>query len=382
LARYELISSHGRSEALLFFAKLNKDHDRVVMHYMQRGEWADAISALLDQSNPDLFYTHSPTLITHAAVALTNAWIQCPFLNPRRLIPAIMRFVPDSSHAASSASQPKAHQGVRYLQHCVRNLNNRDPLIHNYLVSLLVSTRAEKSLMQVTTAAALTPPPAVLLTASQYLHVDAFLEVLDIEYAYRLCVEAGLTQAGIWLRGAMRKYVSSRFSNATAFRFVIRCRRYEDAVDAALGSKDLELAKFYAAKPEDGGGASFALVVCFEHDFSTDKLLRSDEVLRKALWLKIAVFAIGEHKSVKPAIDIMKDSDCLKIEDILPHFPDFVVIDDFKADICAALEECTFLSYAPRPRERRDAVAGTAGTSMACDAAWTRLPSVPTASER
>ncbi len=146
---YDLISSHGRSDALLFFAQLNKDYDRVVVHYMQRGEWAEAIAALLDQSNPELFYLHSPTLITHAAVALTNAWIQCPFLNPRRLIPAIMRFSPDSATPASSVSQPKAHQGVRYLQHCVRNLNNRDPLIHNYLVSLLVSTKAEKSLMQV-----------------------------------------------------------------------------------------------------------------------------------------------------------------------------------------------------------------------------------------
>jgi hypothetical protein len=28
--------------------------------------------------------------------------------------------------------------------------------------------------------------------------------------------------------------------------------KYEEAVDAALGSKDIELAKFYAAKPEDG----------------------------------------------------------------------------------------------------------------------------------
>lgn len=30
--------------------------------------------------------------------------------------------------------------------------------------------------------------------------------------------------------------------------------KYEEAVDAALGSKDIELAKFYAAKPEDGEG--------------------------------------------------------------------------------------------------------------------------------
>lgn len=35
---------------------------------------------------------------------------------------------------------------------------------------------------------------------------------------------------------------------------------------------------------------------------------------------------------------LLEDTDQLKIEDILPFFPDFVVIDDFKDDICAALE--------------------------------------------
>jgi hypothetical protein len=34
----------------------------------------------------------------------------------------------------------------------------------------------------------------------------------------------------------------------------------------------------------------------------------------------------------------LEDTNLLKIEDILPFFPDFVVIDDFKDEICAALE--------------------------------------------
>lgn len=37
------------------------------------------------------------------------------------------------------------------------------------------------------------------------------------------------------------------------------------------------------------------------------------------------------------------ETDALKIEDILPFFPDFVLIDSFKDDICEALE-----SYAER----------------------------------
>lgn len=34
----------------------------------------------------------------------------------------------------------------------------------------------------------------------------------------------------------------------------------------------------------------------------------------------------------------LENTELLKIEDILPFFPDFVVIDDFKDEICTALE--------------------------------------------
>lgn len=41
------------------------------------------------------------------------------------------------------------------------------------------------------------------------------------------------------------------------------------------------------------------------------------------------------------AMAFIKETTLLKIEDILPFFPDFVVIDDFKDEICLALEEYT-----------------------------------------
>lgn len=37
-------------------------------------------------------------------------------------------------------------------------------------------------------------------------------------------------------------------------------------------------------------------------------------------------------------MQFLENTDLLKIEDILPFFPDFVVIDDFKEEICTALE--------------------------------------------
>lgn len=38
------------------------------------------------------------------------------------------------------------------------------------------------------------------------------------------------------------------------------------------------------------------------------------------------------------AMRFLESTQLLKIEDILPFFPDFVVIDDFKEEICSALE--------------------------------------------
>jgi hypothetical protein len=61
--------------------------------------------------------------------------------------------------------------------------------------------------------------------------------------------------------------------------------------------------------------------------------------LRKKLWLKIAKEVIKKSSGIKAAIEFLKRCDLLRIEDLIPFFPDFVVIDDFKEEICTALEE-------------------------------------------
>lgn len=38
-------------------------------------------------------------------------------------------------------------------------------------------------------------------------------------------------------------------------------------------------------------------------------------------------------------MQLLKSCDLLKMEDILPYFPDHVLIDNFKEEICASLEE-------------------------------------------
>jgi len=65
----------------------------------------------------------------------------------------------------------------------------------------------------------------------------------------------------------------------------------------------------------------------------------TNPALRKKLWLAVAKKVISQSSGIKTAIDFLKRCDLLRIEDLIPFFPDFVVIDDFKEEICAALEE-------------------------------------------
>eukprot|EP00611_Tribonema_gayanum_P032035 TRINITY_DN941_c0_g1_i4.p3 TRINITY_DN941_c0_g1~~TRINITY_DN941_c0_g1_i4.p3 ORF type:complete len:253 (+),score=135.17 TRINITY_DN941_c0_g1_i4:362-1120(+) len=91
---------------------------------------------------------------------------------------------------------------------------------------------------------------------------------------------------------------------------------YEEAVDLAL-AVDAQLAKAHANRPKDPD-------------------------TRKRLWLKIVRHAVkgggGGGGDASAATAILGECDLIRMEDILPFFPDFAVIDAFKADICASLE--------------------------------------------
>ncbi len=130
----------------------------------------------------------------------------------------------------------------------------------------------------------------------------------DLKYALRVCTQAGKWKACVHIYSAMNLY--------------------EEAVHRSLEvvhEGGLEMAKSNANKPDD-------------------------EEVRRKLWLLIAKHVIQtknpststldteDQTPAKVGIDILEESQCLKIEDILPFFPDFVKIDAFKTEICQSLE--------------------------------------------
>ncbi|KAI9094312.1 Pep3/Vps18/deep orange family-domain-containing protein [Phlyctochytrium arcticum] len=275
----KIIASHGRTQELLFYLELIGDYDRVISHWVQEKEWLTALEVLSRQSSVEFYYKYSPVLMQQAPFETVNAWIRQPNINPRHLVPALLKY--DASRSAGLRGNEGQNQAIRYLQYVTQNLHNTDPAVHNYLLSLYISQsnpQDQSSLL------------AFLTSQKEDPHYD-------LQYALRLCSQHGLTQACVHLYGAMNLH--------------------EQAVELALKFNDLELAEINANKPHP-----------------------DDEILRKKLWLRIARHIIEEQKDIKQALSFLSQtSDLLKIEDILPLFPDFVLIDDFKDEICNALEQ-------------------------------------------
>ncbi|KAF9946294.1 hypothetical protein BGZ65_009872, partial [Modicella reniformis] len=267
---YKLMGSHGRTEQLLFYATLIGDHQRVISHWIQEKNYISALDVLSKQESLDTYYRFSPVLMENVPYETVSAWMRQPNLNPRNLIPALLKY--DHKSLETGAQ----NQAIRYLSFVVAQ-QNKDPAIHNFLLTLYATqpARDESALL------------TFLSTEGREMHYN-------LDYALRICTQNNRIQSCVNIFSSMGLY--------------------GEAVDLALKHHDLELARINADKPED------------------------DEMLRKTLWLKIARHVVKDKKDIKAAMEFLSNSD-LKIEDILPFFPDFVLIDDFKEEVCKALEE-------------------------------------------
>ncbi|KAH1222544.1 Vacuolar sorting protein 18 [Glycine max] len=246
----KLLESYGRVEELVYFASLKGQYEIVVHHYIQQGEAKKALEVLQKPSVPiDLQYKFAPDLVALDAYETVESWMTTKNLNPRKLIPAMMRYSSEP-HAKYSEDDSSL---LRFLQSKFGKGPENGP---------------------------------------EFFY--------DPKYALRLCLKEKRMRACVHIYSMMSMH--------------------EEAVALAL-QIDSELAMAEADKVED------------------------DEDLRKKLWLMIAKHVVEQEKgtkreNIRKAIAFLKETDgLLKIEDILPFFPDFALIDDFKEAICSSLED-------------------------------------------
>uniref|UniRef100_A0A803N7L5 Pep3/Vps18/deep orange domain-containing protein n=1 Tax=Chenopodium quinoa TaxID=63459 RepID=A0A803N7L5_CHEQI len=278
-----LLESYGRVDELVYFASLKGQYEIVIHHYIQQGEAKKALEVLEKLGVPiHLQYKFAPDLIMLDAYETVESWMIRKDLNPRKLIPAMMRY------SSEPHAKNETHQVIRYLEYCVHSLNNEDPGIHNLLLSLYAKQEDDSALLR------------FLQSKFSKVRENSPEFFYDPKYALRLCLKEKRMRACVHIYGMMSMH--------------------EEAVALAL-QVDPELAMAEADKVED------------------------DEELRKKLWLMIAKHVVGQEKgakreNIRKAIAFLKETDgLLKIEDILPFFPDFALIDDFREAICSSLED-------------------------------------------
>ena len=271
---YEIISSHGREEELLYFANVVDDYNYVLSYWVQRERWDEAMTVLKKQTDPQMFYKFSTVLMSHTPVDLVEVLMRQAALEPKKLIPALLNY----NKTIGTSVPLSQNQAIRYLLFCINHNHSTEPAVHNTLISLYASNPAKEE--------------SALLS---YLETQEHEQNYDADFALRLCIAHQRVQSCVHIYSTMEQYGS--------------------AVDLALKYDEVDLAANVADTPD------------------------IDPAIRKKLWLKVAKKVIGREKGIKSAIEFLKRCELLRIEDLIPFFPDFVIIDDFKEEICAALED-------------------------------------------
>lgn len=288
---YDIISSHGREEELLYFASAVNDYNYVLAYWVQRERWTATLDVLKRQTDPTIFYRYSSVLITHVAADLIDILMRHPTLKPRNLIPALLTY-----NTSFNGPLPQ-NQAVRYLLYTINSLNSTDAAVHNTLISIYASHPSSDE--------------SALLS---YLESQGDTPSFDSDFALRLCIEHERIQSCVHIYSNMGQYLQ--------------------AVTLALSHDSVDLASSIADRPA------------------------SNPALRKKLWLLVAKRVISESTGIAAALSFLSRCPLLKIEDLIPFFPDFVVIDDFKDEICSALENYS-LSI-DKLKEEMDSSAATA----------------------
>ncbi|EWC45613.1 hypothetical protein DRE_05174 [Drechslerella stenobrocha 248] len=220
----------------------------------------------------------------YASVLITNVSVETVDILTRQSNLDPNRLIPALlmySEKADSVPIPE-NQAIRYLAYAIDRLGNTDAAIHNTLLSLFAASKSKDETQLL-----------------GFLRQHEANPHYSVDFALRMCIKHERVQSAVHIYTLMEKY--------------------QEAVNLALRHGDTELASILANRTED------------------------DPALMKQLWLSIAKRVIKQSGgAIKPALEVLNECKLLKIEDLIPLFPDFVVIDDFKEQICTALEEYSY----------------------------------------
>lgn len=276
---YDLMASHGDCTNLAALTAGNNDFEAVVAQLIHQQKWQEALRVLRTQKRPELFYRFAPILMEAVPRETVAALMeQREALEAGKLLPTLICLGDDGGGGGA------VREVVQYLEFAIHSLGTTEMALHNYLVRLFAEHSRDKLLPYLETQG----------KDVTQLHYDR-------QYALRVCKQWQCHEACVFLLCLLGLWT--------------------EAVELALRTGNVQLAQEKANLP-------------------------AEVEVRRKLWLRIAEHQIKERQGgqdveqdVEGALQLLKQCDLLRIEDILPHFRDFERIDHFKVAICEALQD-------------------------------------------
>lgn len=314
---YQIMISHNRNEDLLYFANLMNDYHFVLKYYISLQRWDDALKVLSAQQDPGLVYKCATVLLVNHPTKTIDTWIRLiDDLNTLHLVPALLTY--NNTMVTPQNIKPQHNQSLRFLRFLIYEKKVSNKIIHNTFFSILISYPS------------LSNENIILKELESYQKIkkksfgkfDRGEPTFDYDFILRLTFKFHKIQSAIYIYSILNKN--------------------EEAVTLALDNDLIDAAILVADKPGD-----------------------SDEYQRKHLWLKISEKLIGKvvtnkdyvkqnqkmffgdnnisEKDHDPIYVLFKflteKCDELTVKDLLPLFPEFIVIDNFKDILVESLKK-------------------------------------------
>jgi hypothetical protein len=291
-----------------------------VGHHISEQRYGDAIQLLAEapfERVESVIYKCAPSLMEFEPENTVSMLQSKEQLKPSGLLPALFRYstvldlhYSNSSNNNSSTTSyldttyegKKTNFAVEYLQSCLAR-------------SLDVSASQDHFLSPTVASVDAVVYHTLLWFLAKYDDAD---EAQLQDYLRKLCDkkanDLNFAATGINAEHILRQCKHFKRPRSVVLSYLLLGMERE-AVLSAL-QIDVELAKSVARRPQD-------------------------PIQQKDLWLAIVKHMISTDKDVRKSLALLGESGgVIRIEDILPHLPDFTEIELFKEEICSTLEEC------------------------------------------
>ncbi|CAD6192203.1 unnamed protein product [Caenorhabditis auriculariae] len=284
-AVYRMMVSHADFDLQLFVANAVKDVRTIVNILMLREQYNSVLEVLKTQSNMDFTYEMAPLLIEHIPKQLFLFLLQNERVRPLKILPTL---------SLCLKTDVMAIPAMKYIDWAITRANCNDKRLHNLLIQMIAKFRPNSLLEYFTKC------------GTQRNNIP-----YDLEFAMRTCEQQHIEECVVYL-----------FCVAEMFF---------EAVEKAL-KISVDLAKRCAKMMDMNEEDLFDIPISTEPRFSRE--------YRKRIWLMIANHMIASGVEATECIGLLRESkEALSIQDILPLFPEFTKIDDFKDALCACLRE-------------------------------------------